>query len=70
MLGTLNVADSTVTDFASFVRRMTHGEGSIQKLMTDPALYDEFLKAIVDVQALINDIRTDPTKYRPSIRVF
>jgi phospholipid/cholesterol/gamma-HCH transport system substrate-binding protein len=70
MLGTLNVADSTVTDFASFVRRMTHGEGSIQKLLTDPALYDEFLKAIVDVQSLINDIRTDPTKYRPSIRVF
>lgn len=70
MLGTLSTADSTVTDFASFVRRMTQGEGSMQKLMTDPALYDEFLKAVVDVQTLINDIRMNPTKYRPTIRVF
>jgi phospholipid/cholesterol/gamma-HCH transport system substrate-binding protein len=70
VLGTLSAADSTVTSFASFVRRMTQGDGSMQKLMTDPALYDEFLKAVVDVQALLNDIRTDPTKYRPSIRVF
>jgi phospholipid/cholesterol/gamma-HCH transport system substrate-binding protein len=70
MLGTLTVADSTVTDFSTFVRRMTSGEGSMQKLMTDPALYDEFLKAIVDVQTLINDIRLNPTRYRPTIRVF
>jgi phospholipid/cholesterol/gamma-HCH transport system substrate-binding protein len=70
MLGTLGTADSAVVDFAGFVRRMTQGEGSMQKLMTDPALYDEFLKAIVDVQTLINDIRLNPTKYRPSIRVF
>jgi phospholipid/cholesterol/gamma-HCH transport system substrate-binding protein len=70
MIGTLSVADSTVVDFAGFVRRMTQGQGSMQKLMTDPALYDEFLKAVVDVQTLINDIRLNPTKYRPSIRVF
>ena len=70
LLGTLNTADSTVVDFAGFVRRMTQAEGSMNKLMTDPALYDEFLKAVVDVQALINDIRRDPTKFRPSIRIF
>jgi phospholipid/cholesterol/gamma-HCH transport system substrate-binding protein len=70
MVGTLTAADSTVTNFGSFVGRMTQGEGSIQKLMTDPALYDEFLKAIVDVQTLINDIRQNPAKYRPTVRVF
>jgi hypothetical protein len=37
--------------------------------MTDPALYDEFLRAVVDAQTLINDIRLNPGKYKPNIMV-
>ena len=38
-------------------------------MMTDPELYDQFLRAVVDVQTLINDIRLNPSKYKPNITV-
>jgi phospholipid/cholesterol/gamma-HCH transport system substrate-binding protein len=69
MLGTLTTADSAVTDLAGFVSRFTTGEGTIQRLMADPELYDQLLRAIVDMQTLINDIRLDPSKYKPNIMV-
>lgn len=69
ILGTLNTADSAVTDLAGFVNRMTTGDGTIQRMMTDPELYDQFLRAVTDVQTLINDIRLNPTKYKPNITV-
>jgi phospholipid/cholesterol/gamma-HCH transport system substrate-binding protein len=69
VLGTAAAADTAVVGMSGFVRRMTEGEGTVQRLLTDPALYDEFLKAVVDVQTLINDIRLNPTKYRPDINV-
>jgi phospholipid/cholesterol/gamma-HCH transport system substrate-binding protein len=69
ILGTIGTADNAITDIGLFLRRMTEGDGAVQRLMTDPLLYDEFLRAIVDVQTLINDIRLNPTKYRPSINV-
>jgi phospholipid/cholesterol/gamma-HCH transport system substrate-binding protein len=69
VLGTVTAADSAVSGLAGFVRRMTKAKGSFEKLMTDPALYDEFLKAITDVQSLISDIRNDPTKFRPNVNV-
>lgn len=69
ILGTLGTADTAVADLAGIVRRMTEGDGALQRIMTDPALYDEFLKAVVDVQTLINDIRLNPGKYKPNILV-
>lgn len=67
LLGTIAAADSAVTDIGEFIRRMTEADGTVNRLMTDPALYDEFLKALVDVQTLINDIRRDPGSYKPNI---
>lgn len=69
ILGTLTTADSAVTDMAGFIDRLTNGDGTVQRLMSDPALYDQLLRAIVDVQTLINDIRSDPSKYKPNIMV-
>lgn len=69
MLGTLTTADSAVTDLAGFINRLTTGDGTIQRMMTDPELYDQFLRAVTDVQTLINDIRTNPSKYKPNITV-
>jgi phospholipid/cholesterol/gamma-HCH transport system substrate-binding protein len=68
-LGTLGRADTTVAGLSEFLRGMTEGDGVIQRLMTDPALYEEFLKAVIDVQTLINDIRLNPGKYKPNILV-
>jgi phospholipid/cholesterol/gamma-HCH transport system substrate-binding protein len=69
LLSTIGGADAAVTDIGAFLRRMTEGDGSLQRLMTDPALYDEFLRAVTDVQTLINDIRLNPAKYKPNIMV-
>jgi phospholipid/cholesterol/gamma-HCH transport system substrate-binding protein len=69
LLGTVGTADAAVADLGTIIRGMTTGEGTFQRLMTDPALYDEFLRAIVDVQTLINDIRLNPGKYKPNIMV-
>jgi phospholipid/cholesterol/gamma-HCH transport system substrate-binding protein len=69
VMGTLGRADSAVTNLGTMVRSLTTGNGAIQKMMTDPQLYDEFLKAVIDAQTLINDIRLNPAKYKPIIRV-
>lgn len=62
-------ADSAVLALSDMVQRMNQGEGSLQKLMTDPRLYDEFLKAVIDLQTLITAIRENPDPYKPNIRV-
>jgi phospholipid/cholesterol/gamma-HCH transport system substrate-binding protein len=62
-------ADSAVLAFSGVVQRMSAGEGSLQKLMTDPQLYDEFLKAVIDLQALVNGIRENPEAFKPEVRV-
>lgn len=69
ILGTLTTADSAVTDMAGFINRLTTGDGTVQRMMSDPELYDQLLRAIVDVQTLINDIRLNPAKYKPDVRV-
>jgi phospholipid/cholesterol/gamma-HCH transport system substrate-binding protein len=69
VLSTIAGADAAVGDIGEFLRRMTEGDGTVQRLMTDPALYDEFLRAVVDVQTLVNDIRLNPAKYKPNIMV-
>jgi phospholipid/cholesterol/gamma-HCH transport system substrate-binding protein len=69
ILGSIGTADMAITDIGAFLRRMTEGDGTVQRLMTDPLLYDEFLRAVVDVQTLINDIRLNPNKYKPNVAV-
>jgi phospholipid/cholesterol/gamma-HCH transport system substrate-binding protein len=69
LLSTIGAADAAVTDVGAFLRRTTEGDGALQRLMSDPALYDEFLRAVMDVQTLINDIRLNPGKYKPNILV-
>jgi phospholipid/cholesterol/gamma-HCH transport system substrate-binding protein len=69
LLGTVSRADTAMIRVTDFLQRMTEGDGTIQRLFTDPLLYDELLRAIVDVQYLINQIRADPGPFRPDIRI-
>jgi phospholipid/cholesterol/gamma-HCH transport system substrate-binding protein len=72
LVGVVGRADTTLAGVEGFVLEMTEADGTVRRLMEDPALYDELLKAIVDVQNLINAIRENPREYRPDvhIRVF
>lgn len=69
MVGVVGRADSAVAALEGTLGKLAEGEGTLQRLLSDPALYDEFLKAVVDLQTLINDIRENPRKYRPDVNV-
>ena len=69
LLGTVSRADSAVAGLAGISRSFNSGNGSLQRLMSDPGLYDQFLKAVVDLQTLVNDVRQQPKKYTPDINV-
>ncbi len=69
LVGTVNRADSAVAGLAGISRSFSSGKGTLQRLMTDPGLYDQFLKAVVDLQTLIDDVRKQPKKYTPDINV-
>jgi phospholipid/cholesterol/gamma-HCH transport system substrate-binding protein len=69
VLGTVARADTAVAGIGEAIRRVTEGDGTLQRLMSDPVLYDEFLRAVVDLQTLINDIRLNPGKYKPNILI-
>ncbi|HEX9107294.1 MAG TPA: MlaD family protein [Longimicrobiales bacterium] len=69
LLGTVNRADSAVGGLADLTKAFRGGNGTLQRLMTDPGLYDQFLKAVVDLQTMINDVRAQPKKYTPNVNV-
>ena len=69
LLGTATKADSAAGNFSAFLNRMTTGNGAIQKLATDPRMYDEMLKAIVDLQTILAEVRANPKKYVPTVQI-
>jgi phospholipid/cholesterol/gamma-HCH transport system substrate-binding protein len=69
LFGTVTKADTAITNLGNTITRMTTAGGTLQKLTTDPNLYDQFLKAIVDLQTMIAEIRADPKKYMPNVQV-
>jgi len=76
-LGRLIRSDSLYVALASSAARadsllaaVTSGEGAVGRLMTDDLLYEEFLKVVVDLNALLDDVRANPKKFIPAIKVF
>jgi len=69
VLGLIGRADSTIADLGESLGALTDGDGTVQRLLGDPALYDQLLKAVIDLQILINDIRLNPKRFRPEINV-
>ena len=62
--------DRSSQSLESILGRIDRGEGSLGKLTTDQALYDNVSsaaanldKAAVEIQALLHDVRTQPKKY-------
>ena len=39
-------------------------------MLTDQQIYEELLKLVVDVQAVVKELRESPRKYIPPIKVF
>lgn len=69
LAGTAGKADAAAGQLAALLQRLNQPDGTMNRLMTDPRLFDELLKSVIDLQTLINDIRENPKKYVPPINV-
>lgn len=69
LLGVIGRADTTLAGLGNSLGALTDGEGALHRLLGDPTLYDQLLKAVIDLQILINDIRLNPKRFRPEINV-
>lgn len=69
VLGVIGRADTTIAGLGETLGELVNGEGTLRRLLGDPALYDQLLKAVIDLQILINDIRLNPKRFRPEINV-
>lgn len=61
---------STSARADSLLVALESGEGALGQLMTDQELYESMLKLLVDVQKVVTELRENPRKYIPPIRVF
>lgn len=61
--------DSIAESLARITETMVEGRGAFQRLFTDPAMYDQVLKLVVDLQTLVKAIRENPKPFVPPINV-
>ena len=76
-LGQLVASDSLYRALTSSAVRadallasIERGEGAIGQLVNDETLYEELLKTVVDLNAFLQDVRANPKKFIPTIKVF
>jgi phospholipid/cholesterol/gamma-HCH transport system substrate-binding protein len=69
LVGVAANADTAMGGVQGIVTRLGQSDGTLNKLIEDPQLYEAFLKAVVDLQSLIADIRQNPDRFKPSILI-
>jgi phospholipid/cholesterol/gamma-HCH transport system substrate-binding protein len=62
--------NSTSARADSLLAAIESGEGTLGQMLTDQELYESLLKLLVDVQAVVEELRENPRKYVPPIKVF
>lgn len=56
-------ADSALGEAEAILARVNRGEGSLGRIATDPALYEDLSATLVELRALLDDLKRDPGKY-------
>lgn len=67
---TVAEARNTLTNFNALLAQLSGQEGTIGRLMSDPALYEEFQRLVTTMQRLMADIQANPAKYIREVQVF
>ena len=67
---TLADAQAAMATLRTAMERIQSGQGSIGRLLSDPALYEETQRAIATLQRLLADIQQNPAKYIGELQVF
>lgn len=62
--------DSTSSDLARIVAKVDRGNGTAARLVNDPMLYDDMHRILQRVDSVVADIKANPRKYLPTVRVF
>ncbi|HKK28015.1 MAG TPA: MlaD family protein [Gemmatimonadota bacterium] len=60
---TVTRADSLLTSFQSLVGGVNRGEGSLGQIARDPALYENLSSTLVELRALLDELKRNPGKY-------
>jgi phospholipid/cholesterol/gamma-HCH transport system substrate-binding protein len=63
-------ARQVLTNFNALLAQMATQEGTLGRLMTDPALYEEFQRLVTTMQRLMADIQANPGKYIREVQIF
>lgn len=63
-------ARTLITNFNGLLTQMSSQQGTIGRLMQDPALYEEFQRLVTTMQRLMADIQANPGKYIGELQVF
>jgi phospholipid/cholesterol/gamma-HCH transport system substrate-binding protein len=67
---TIVEARAAMTTLNALMQRMADGDGTVGRLLEDPALFEETQRAIVALQRLLADLQANPGKYLRQVRVF
>ncbi len=66
---TLTEARVAVATLQRAAERMENGDGTLGRLMEDPALYEEMQASITSLRRLMADIQANPARYLRNVRV-
>jgi phospholipid/cholesterol/gamma-HCH transport system substrate-binding protein len=67
---TIVEAREAMTTLNRTMQAMQEGDGTIGRLLTDPALYEETQRAVATMQRLLADVQANPGKYIRNLRIF
>jgi phospholipid/cholesterol/gamma-HCH transport system substrate-binding protein len=67
---TIADARQTLTNFNALLAQLSSQEGTVGRLMSDPALYEEFQRLVATMQRLMADIQANPAKYIREVQIF
>jgi phospholipid/cholesterol/gamma-HCH transport system substrate-binding protein len=59
----INNISSSVADFNSIIAKANNGAGSVSKFLENAAVFDNLENATLELEILINDIKTNPNRY-------
>jgi phospholipid/cholesterol/gamma-HCH transport system substrate-binding protein len=69
LVGLTAKGDAAAGEFAALMQKVNRTDGTLNRMLTDPRLFDELLKSVTDLQTLLLDVRQNPKKYVPDVNV-
>ena len=69
LVGMTAKGDAAAGELSALLQKTNQANGTINRLLTDPRLFDELLKSVTDLQTLLADVRQNPKKYVPDVNV-